>query len=241
MLFRLFSLLILIFFILGVGFYILKLPIWNIKEVVVNGAQMLSPEEIRGLAGIPISENLFFTQFTRAQHTLGRIPAIKSFKLYRLPPATVLINIEERKPVAALVFPSKSSIIDVDGYILNGIPNLTLNIPNMEELPVISGIDEKDAVKGERINPKVAELVVDVILKLTKFLEGSRIQLDLGNFENISILLDDLLRVKLGDAGQVKKKMQVFSALLPVVDGKWGEVEYIDIKVPDFPVIKYRN
>lgn len=197
---------------------------------------MLSPNEVRALAGIPLSENLFLTSFSRAKTNLSKITAIKDFRIYRIPPATVLISITERIPIATLVFPEKSVIIDKEGYILNRNPNVSLNIPNLADLPVVSGLDESEVLKGDKIDPKVSQMVEE----LGYFLEARRMQLELGGFENVSFLLDDLLQVKVGDAEQMERKMEVFEALLPVIAGKWAQVEYVDVRFPDNPVIKYR-
>jgi cell division septal protein FtsQ len=221
--------------------YVMSLPIWKIREVVVNGAVMLSAEEIRAMAGVPLSENLFFTGFSRAKSNLSKIPAVKSFRFYRIPPGTVLISITERKPIAAIVFPERSVIIDQEGYILNRNPGLTLNISNMADLPVISGMDEKKVMGSVKIDGKIAEVVSNIIVKFSRFLEARKMQLELGDIENVSFLLDDLLKVKIGDTREINRKMRIFETLFSdVVADKWHEVEYIDVRFPDNPVIKYK-
>ncbi|KPJ69090.1 hypothetical protein AMJ44_04735 [candidate division WOR-1 bacterium DG_54_3] len=238
--FRLLLSLLILVAIIVAGYYILSLPIWGIKEVIVNGTKMLSDREIRTLAAIPISENLFFTKFDRTKSNLSKIPAIASFKIYRIPPATVLISIKERKPIATLVFSERSIIIDREGYILNRNPNLTFNIPNMADLPIVTGMDEKEILMADKIDERAALVISDIILKLSRFLESGRMQLELGGLENVSFLLDDLLRVRVGDAEEIKRKMEVFDALLPVIAGRWAQVEYVDVRFPDNPVIKYK-
>lgn len=225
---------------LGLGIYILSLPIFDIKDVVVNGTRMLSADEVRALAGIPMSENLFFTKFSRAEENLGKIAAIKAVRFYRIPPATVLISIKEREPIAMVVFPKKSVVISRDGHIINRNPNITLNISNMADLPVISGINEKEALKNNRIDEKISELISQVILKLSKFMESERMRLEVGGMKDINLVLDDLLKVKIGSTEKIRQKMSVFVALLPVIAGKWSAVEYVDVRFPDNPVIKFK-
>lgn len=225
---------------IAVGLYILSLPIWEIRDVVVNGAKMLSPDQVRGLAGVPLNENLFFTSLDRSKSNLKKIPAVKSFRIYRIPPATILISITERQPIAAIVFPKKSVIIDEFGYILNQNPKISLNIPNQADLPVVSGINEKKALKDKTVDRDVSRVVTEVILKLSRFLESGKMHLELGKLENISFLLDDLLRVKLGNDQKIKHKMEVFEALLPVISKKWSRVDYMDVRYPNNPVIKYK-
>jgi len=216
------------------------LPLWQIQEVAVTGTKMLSGQEIKELSGIPLAENLFLTSFARTRDNLRKITAIKEFHIFRIPPATVLIRITERKPIAVIMVKDRSAIIDVDGYILNRNPNLTLNVPDLTNLPVISGLDSSEVETGERIDPQVSRLVASIIVELANLLGSSQIQLETGGFAKINFLLNDILRVKLGRDDQIERKMSVFKRLLTVIAGKWDQVEYIDVRYPDNPVIKYK-
>jgi len=238
--FRFFFFLFLLFCLAIGGYYFLSLPIWQIRNVSVTGTKMLSAEEIAGLSSVPIGENLFLTNFGRARDNLRKIAAIKEFHLYRIPPATVLINVTERAPIAIILIQGKSAIVDEAGYILNRNPNLTLNVPNMTDFPAISGLGSAEVMGGEKINPKVSRIISDIILQLSGLLGSRRIQLELGGFERISFVLDDILRVKIGRDEDLRQKMAVFAALLPVLSGKWAQVEYVDVRYPNNPVIKYK-
>lgn len=238
--FRLFLFLFLLLILSVGGYYALSLPIWRIQEVVVNGANMLSAEEIKDLSGVPISENLFLTSFARVRNNLRKITAIKEFHIYRIPPATVLIRIRERRPIAVVILKDKSAIVDEEGFILNRNPNLTLNVPNMTELPVVSGAVTSETAGEEKIDSQVSHLIAEIIVELSNLLGPRHIQLEIGGFEKINLLLDDLLRVKIGRDENINRKMEVFKALLPVTAGKWTQVEYVDVRYPDNPVIKYK-
>jgi cell division protein FtsQ len=222
------------------GYYFLSLPLWRITEVSVSGAQMLAPEEIKDLSGVPLAENLFLTSFARTRENLRKITAIKDFSLYRIPPGTVIINIRERKPIAVLLFKNKSAIVDEDGYILNRNPGLTLNVPSMTELPVISGPGTGEYGGEERIDPQASKLIVEIITELSSLLGSRHLQLATGGFDKISFSLDDILLVKVGRNENVRRKMEVFKALLPEITGRWDRVAYVDVRYPDTPVIKFK-
>jgi cell division protein FtsQ len=226
---------------LGIGIYVfLSLPIWKITDVAVGGTQMLVPEEIKDMSGVPISENLFFSSFARTRDNLRKITAIKEFSLYRIPPGTVLIKITERKPIAVLVLQNKSAVIDEAGYILNRNPSLTLNVPNMTELPVISGLGTGEYNGEESIDPQASKLIAEIITELSSLLGSRHLQLATGGFEDISFSLDDILLVKVGRNEDVRHKMDVFKALLPEIEGRWANVAYVDVRYPENPVIKFK-
>lgn len=238
--FRIF-LLVLFLLLAGTGVYsLLAIPIWKITEVEVSGTNMLSANEIRSLSGIPLSENLFLTSFARARNNLRRISAIKEFHIYRIPPGTVFISVVERKAVAVVVLKDRSAIVDGDGYILNRNPNLTLNVPNMTDLPVISGLGSGEGGSEEKITPQAARIIQEVVLELSSFLGSRRMQLSLGGFQEINFKLDDILSVRVGRDEEIKHKMEVFKGLLTAIEGKWPQVEYVDVRYPDNPVIRYK-
>jgi len=211
-------------------YYILSLPVWNIHTIAVTGTNILSADEIRALSGIPLEKNLFFTSLSKARENLKDIPAIKGFRLYRIPPGTILITIKERKPAAVVMLKNKSAIVDDEGYIINHPEKLTLNIANLTEFPVISGINFPAGGKEEKIEPKIAELISDIIFELSSLLGSRQIQIEAGSFERISFLLNDILRVKIGRKENLKQKMSVFKKLLPEIEGKWPQVEYLDVR-----------
>jgi len=237
---RLFFLIfLLLLFILGC-YYFLSLPIWSITNISVNGAKILLPDEIKTLAAVPPGSNLFFTSLKRTRANLKKISAIKSFSVYRIPPGTLLINISEREPLATMVFSKKSVIIDKDGYILNNNPNITLDIPNLVDLPVITGFGGMNSREADRVDEQSAQIAWDIITKLAKFFKAKSIKLNLGGMENMSFLLDDILLVKLGNAEEIDKKMRVFEALLPQIENQWQQVEYVDVRFVNNPVIKFK-
>ena len=237
---RLFGWGVLLVLALIAGYVFLSLPIWRIAEISVGGTEMLVPNEIRDLSGVPLGDNLFFSSFARTRENLRKITAIKEFHLYRIPPGTVLINIKERKPIAVLVLPSKSAVIDADGYVLNRNPSLTLNVPNMTELPVISGLSTAEYNGEEQVNPQASQLIVEIVGELANLLGSRHLQLATGGFDKISFSLDDILQVKVGRNEDVRRKMAVFKALLPEIEGRWDSVAYVDVRYPDNPVIRFK-
>ncbi len=238
--FRIFGWTVLIALLLAAGYIFLSLPIWRIAEISVGGTEMLVPNEIRDLSGVPLGDNLFFSSLARTRDNLRKITAIKEFHLYRIPPGTVLINVKERKPIAVLVLKSKSAVIDADGYVLNRNPSLTLNVPNMTELPVISGLGTGEYGGEEQVDPQAAQLIVEIVSELANLLGSRRLQLATGGFDKISFSLDDILLVKVGRNEGVRRKMDVFKSLLPEIEGRWDRVAYVDVRYPDNPVIRFK-
>ncbi|MFA6419161.1 MAG: FtsQ-type POTRA domain-containing protein [Candidatus Margulisiibacteriota bacterium] len=225
----------------GLGYYFLSLSIWNIQEIAVEGTKMLSPQELRDYSGLPLGRNLFFTSFRPAHKKLDRVGVIKKHRIRRLPPATILIVVEERRPIAVLVINNRFTIVDRDGYILNNVPALNLQLDNITDLPVISGLGTEELISAARIAPRLALLINETVVELSHLLGSRRINLEIGSYRRINIMLDDVLRIDLGQDERITTKIAVVKRLLPGIAGRWNEVECLDVRFPETPVIKFKK
>ena len=68
-----------------------------------------------------------------------------------------------------------------------------------------------------------------------------KLQVNLINTNNIEILADDLLLIKLGDEKFLEEKHQMLQVLLSYIQHKWEQVAYVDVKSMKNPAIKYKE
>ena len=239
--------LILFFFLAAVFSVLLTLPVWQIKSVKVTGAQIISPKVVEGIAKVPMGKNVFFADLGESIERLRAIKQIKDFGIYRSLPSTLVIKIIERKPLAVVQIGKESAIIDEEGVILKkangkgvGKFNVDADVGDISAFPVVRGI-KKEMVKDESLDRDIAGSIGGALTKLEVFLKPSSLQLDFADPGDISLLVEDMLRVKLGDMEKLSSKIDVLEALLPQVEGKWNDVGYIDIRYINNPVIKMRH
>jgi cell division septal protein FtsQ len=75
---------------------------------------------------------------------------------------------------------------------------------------------------------------------LSKFIDIGTIQIEIGDREDIVIYIEDILKVKIGPPSDIERKIKIIKAMRDSVQGKWTKISYIDVRVPDSPVIKFR-
>lgn len=220
--------------------FILSLPIWRLKNIEVRDNDFVPAEKIVSIAKIPAGENVFMVDLDEAERRFSDIAQIKEIRIQRKLPATIIIKVQERKPFAIAVVNGVPALVDKEGFII-AKQNLGSSIYKLQiaQLPVIRGIN-KTAEGGRRIDPADAIFMKDTLTLLSNFLDPSKIQIELGNKEDIIIYVEDYLKVKIGDPKDMENKIRTMQALLNSVKGKWAKVAYIDVRVPDFPVIKFK-
>jgi cell division protein FtsQ len=221
--------------------FILSLPVWQISSVKVTGINYLPEAKMISTAKIPRGENIFLVDLDEVKARFSNVVQIKEIKIKRKLPSTIVIEIKERAPYAVVVIGGATFLVDEDGYIIAS-KSLSSSIYKLDisKYPVIRGVNKKNLEKGMRLDEKDRTFVRAALEMLSKFIDISAIQIEVGNREDIVIYIEDILKVKIGGPGDIERKIRTVKAMIDSVKGKWTKISYIDVRVPDDPVIKFR-
>lgn len=220
---------------------VLSLPIWRLTKVEITGTDLIFKNKIVDVAKVPFGENIFFINLIDIDKRIRGIIQVKDVKIRKKLPDAVTIEIEERKPFALIVIGGRAALIDDEGYILANQGSLSYyKINDASRLPVIRGIKKNDLVNGMRLNLRNRMFISNIFKLLSSYINPESLQIEIGNYDNIVIFVEDVLRLELGDMSRMNDKIAVFGAILKEIKGKWEKIEYINIKVVDAPVVKYK-
>ncbi len=121
-------------------------PVFNIIEVRADDGVNVTSGEILEKANIPIGVNIFRINDRKIISSIESLPYIKSAKIYRAFPDTIILKFEERKPYAIVKYLESYAIVDKYGYILEIKKENTLT-----SLPIIYGLDTGTFVVGQKL------------------------------------------------------------------------------------------
>lgn len=236
------------FFLVGVTFsFILSLPLWRIKSISALGTGIISKPYIEKMALPLVGENIFLIDYTKLKDGMKKIQQIKDFGIWRSLPSTVVIKIVERIPFCVVIISGSSIVIDDEGYFLRvegrkgeAGDYSFIKIENISALPVVRGVDP-GKVLGNKLDPDLSAAIKLSVNRLSKFFPPSNLQFEIKRSGELNLLIEDILRVRFGITENIAKKISVLEAMLPVVEGAWSNVDYIDIRVAEDPVVKYRR
>ena len=117
----------------------------KLKKIVITGQVTLRDEQIISALGIRTGQSLFGYDVNDAQIKLAKLGQVRSVRIMRLLPSTLLVEIKERVPFARWLHDGKMHLIDKDGTVLRDITG------------------EKHAsyplVTGEKAGDRVAQLI----------------------------------------------------------------------------------
>ncbi len=209
-------------------------PVFEVKEVKVVGNNALPVEELVQASGINTGVNIFRLDLKSSAGKVKAIPLIKSAEINRILPDTVEIIVEERQPLALLPVQNGFIQVDEDGVCLQKAELASSNIP------VVTGINFKPPVPGERI---VSESLKNGLTVIKGFPAGLLPMISEVHVEGEQVVAYTLdgVQCRLGIPGDVQKKGVVFMKVLEELKGKGKKIIYIDLSRADSPVVKYAD
>ncbi len=224
---------------LGSAFF--HLPIWRIEKVEVSGLHVIPEEEIQKLVQFVPGEHMFMVRLGKVREVVEKFPPVRSVHVHRIFPNRIAVEIVERTPKAILIWEGGSLLVDADGVLLTKrFPISWYEGVDINLLPVIRGIP-KSAIQGDYLGADYGKAVLQILPRLLAAIPTKKFQLDLKMLREVNILLDDLVRVDLGGMEDLDKKMGLLVGILQGLGQKWVKLEYIDLRILDQPVYKFKS
>ncbi len=223
---------LLIFFLLSTLIFIIlfRTNYFEINNIIVYNNNVLSDDEIISRSGVQIGENTFKIKISEIEAKIKKAPFIKDVNIKRNLPDKLLIEVTERKKMAAVLYMGLYFYIDEEGVIL-----YTSN--EIDETYVIEGFEFESFTEGEKIKVKNDEDLKRAVL-LCGLLQSSNLQDKpeiLYNEKNFTLLLKENLKVKLGSGENLSKKFSIFMAIYKDLADKNIDSGVVDISHDGYP------
>ena len=212
-------------------------PVFNVRNVVVEGAGYLNEKEIIETAMINTGGNIFEVDVETVSRTLSAAFTAEDFTVFRRLPDTITIRVRERKPVALL---NMDSLIGVDA---DGVPLPHIGADCVESLPIITGIEIASSIS----NPAVKARLVTGLKLLDRILDDapavySRIsEVDVSTMKEMGIMLiDNGLEVIIGD-DEWERKIPSLERVISKVTEHIETVKAVDIRYKEKIFVRKKN
>lgn len=204
--------------------YAFQMPAFSFGAVDIRPVPTnISRADILTVAGISEPANLFTLDKKEVERKLTGDLRIKKASLGYQFPATVVIYVDENKPLAYVKSPYAFFEVDYDGKILSVGKGI-----RQASIPIISGIDEDAAFVGDTV---VSPIIKDIMGFLQLLSESNRsiISEIHVNADSVKIMTLNKLKVHLGKPEKIQDKAEVFDLVMQKIKQQNLVVEYIDL------------
>ena len=215
--------------IVGVILFLFISPVFNIKNINVQGNNKINTEQIESLSKLNLEENIFKFSSKTIEENIKENAYIDSVEIKRKLPNTVEIIVTERTPKYQLEYGNAFVYIDANGNMLE-ISSENAN------LPIIRGYSTaQDSIKaGNKLNDEDC----NKLLTVEKFLKAAQTNgiydiityMDISNDKDYTIEMPSKGKTAyLGDDTSINDKMLILKEILNREEGKNGEVFLNDL------------
>ena len=210
--------------IVGVIIAIMTSPLFNIKEIIIEGNDKITKDEIISLSQINLDENTYKISKNKVEKEILENPYIKNVEIKRSLPSKIVITVEERKATYMIEYGNAYVYINNQGYILE-VSNQKL------EVPIIQGAEtnSEELVPGGRLcnNDLIKMSTVIKIMELAANNEIANLitRIDMENDKNYRIVFESEQKVAyLGDDTDLNTKILSIKSILEKEKDIAGEI-----------------
>jgi cell division protein FtsQ len=213
----------------------------TVQRVVVDGARVLSAQQIYALASIPMKTPLYALDLLGARQRVLTQPFIKSVRFHRQFPDVLRIRVTERTPIASLNN-GQMRFIDAQGVLLPFVSSMV-----KLDVPMISGVDGiQKAVPGEPLSSAEVKTAIE-LLQTAQTIDSSMFhfisEINMNNGKDIILYSTDLgVPITLG-RGEIPKKLLMLQSFWNgfVKTASPEKLQSIDLRYEDQVVVRWQN
>lgn len=214
-------------------------PRFDLAVTEIKGLQQISQNQVL----LKISElaqpdrNLVRFDLDRLRRNLELIPWVKTVVVRRVLPDKLIVDIEERQPVAFARVGQETLLIDEEGTLLENNPEKL----SQADFPVILGMESGYSPEILRRNRERIDLYLQLIGALNR--GGAGLSRDLSEVHlqdpgNVSVILNgDTVLVYLG-RGDFQTKFRRYLAASRELKKKYRNLDSVDLRYRDQVVIR---
>jgi cell division protein FtsQ len=201
-------------------------PVLAVQSVSVTGTKLLKPAQVQAalkpLLGTPLPQ----VSDSQIDSLLKPLVQIKSVRTQARPPSVLVVQVQERVPVALVKRGQEYILVDVDGVRLG-----TTADPASVKLPVIDG-------GAGTIGKDLFQATAEVLSALPANVLAKLSNASAKSVDAVELKLLDGQTVIWGNAGEKELKARVLEALLKVPADPANPVNTYDVSVPRHPVTR---
>lgn len=141
--------------------FFLMSPIFEVENITVMGNVKTTEQEVISSSDIIYGQNIMQINKIAIANKILNLPYVKDVNVRRNWPNRISISIEEKKPVAEMVFYGSKILLDSEGYILEVVTD-----DFDANLTVLEGINTCSIIAGEKIecdNQEILQSYLEIL------------------------------------------------------------------------------
>jgi cell division protein FtsQ len=195
----------------------------TVHEVRVEGVRNLDHAALAQISGLT-GANMLTLSEDGASRRLLAIPDIRAIDVQREWPNTVVLTIEERRPVAFWNAAGHDFPVDQEGVVLSG------GTPEGPAPRIVETTPGRIIAPGDRVHPDALAFAQRIQAESPRFLDARVSELEYRAGVGVTVIFEGGMRVTFGDDRSYEYKIAVLSELLQELANKGIQPSAVDLR-----------
>lgn len=209
------------------GTVALRSPLFEVRRVEVRGAGRLAPSEVRVLVEGARGRNLWLVPLDEIARSVSAHPWIARAEVGRRLPSTLVVEIEERIPIAWVADPDGGAAVAADGVVVQ-------RRTDGDGLVAIGEVHHVEEPGGQTSAPRQSlRVVASLPPRIRREVEAASLR-----GEGVILRLRSGARILYGRADSLGAKRATLAALLDWIEENEVPAGLVDLRAPATPAIR---
>lgn len=223
---------------LVLGFGLAQSPLFNIRTIEVNGLNHLDEDAVVALSGLETGGHIYEANIKKAENMIATNIWVQQVQVTRKLPNTIVVDVLERVPAAAVTTPDGLYVVDSTGVLLQ-----RQKLLDGLAVLVVSGISDiaDDAKLGAQLENAALSDALTVIRQMDEQAASVIAEIDVANTQKIVARTTFGVDIYLGDRSNFAEKFTLAMQIMSEESdrGRVESLDYIDVSLVDQPVLAY--
>ncbi|MBN1631291.1 MAG: FtsQ-type POTRA domain-containing protein [Thermoleophilia bacterium] len=221
----------------GLFLWLRSSDVFAVKQINATVTLCVTQEEVAQATSGAMGASLLTLSTDELERRLRGLPYVRSAQVYREFPNTLEVRLVEYEPVARLQGEGESIwLVSDDGRVLE-----KAQAPRGVNLPLVVPTSRAEHAVGEKVsNAVLGALPVIVLLQDEEAVAGlpkvGHVAVSAAGA--LVLQLDGGAEVRLGEPDRLEYKLRVAAELVERYLRDEGQIEYVDVTVPERPAVK---
>lgn len=230
------SYLFLALILLVTGISYLASPSCPVGRIEVRGNTELSANEVIEIAGVPETVNVIRLNTAEMEQRLKLDLRIAGVKVYRTFPATIVIEVNERLPLAYIACDYGYLKMDKEGMVLAAYKTLSsIDAPLITGITIPAGYYVGDQIRQENI-----DTVLSYLSCLSRNSIGELSEVAAADLQQLSAYTKGSVQIRIGKAERLQEKAELTEDFMQELTRTKLPIDYIDLNYTS-PFIKFKQ
>jgi cell division septal protein FtsQ len=214
----------------------LETSIFAVRKIVIVGGTPRVQNELRQALAPELGRSLLRIGSSRIERSVDAIPDLIGVTYDRRFPHTLRVRVNAERPVLLVRRGADTWLISARARVMQ-----QLRTPKLSSLPRVWVPKGTAITVGTTLPPADGGLAAGALAPIERHMFPTGVRFVRSSGSELTLVLESGLEIRLGDIGDLRLKLAIARRILHAVGAGASTSGYLDVSVPERPVVKASN